>query len=113
MSISLSQSAANRVKHLLDSKQSAAQSAPKGLRLGVKQSGCSGYAYMLDYVDAPSANDVTFDCYGVQVYVDAEHLPFLQGIELDYVEDGFNSTFQFKNPNVTEECGCGESFTTR
>lgn len=109
MAISLSETAAKRVKSLLEKKDSNAT----GLRMGVKESGCSGYAYVLDYVEQPSANDVTFECHGVSVFVAQDHLPLLEGIELDYVEDGFNSAFQFNNPNVTEACGCGESFTTR
>lgn len=106
MSVSLSQSAAERVRSHIASKGQG-----EGLRVSVKNSGCSGLAYQLDYATEILDNDKVFECHGVKVFVQEDHLQYLAGTEVDYVEDGLSSTFQFKNPNVTEQCGCGESFT--
>lgn len=81
------------------------------LRVTVKTSGCSGYSYQLDYANEINDTDRVFESHGVRVVVQEDHLQFLQGMELDYIEDGLSSAFHFKNPNVTEQCGCGESFT--
>ncbi len=81
------------------------------LRVTVKTSGCSGYSYQLDYANEINDIDRVFESHGVRVVVQEDHLQFLQGMELDYIEDGLSSAFHFKNPNVTEQCGCGESFT--
>ena len=105
MSVTLTESAARRVKtHLAKHRE-------RGLRLGVKNSGCSGLAYVLDYADDIAADDRVFESRGVKVVVDAAHLNFLNGTVIDYVEEGLSAAFHFKNPNVTEQCGCGESFT--
>ncbi len=82
-----------------------------GIRVGVKKSGCSGYMYDLAYVDEPEAGDLLFEAHGARVYVDPEVLSLIDGTELDYVQEGLQSMFRFNNPNVTAECGCGESFT--
>lgn len=106
MSITLSESAATRVSsHLVST------GVGEGLRVTVKTSGCSGYAYQLDYATEINTDDKVFECHGVKVVVHEDHLKFLEGMEVDYVEDGLSSAFKFKNPNVTEQCGCGESFT--
>ena len=81
-----------------------------GLRLGVRTSGCSGLAYRLEYADVVGADDVQFESRGVKVVVDRKSLNFLQGTELDYTREGLNEGFRFNNPNVKDECGCGESF---
>lgn len=81
-----------------------------GIRVGVKKSGCSGYMYDLGYVDEPEADDYLFEANGARVYVDPEVLSLIAGTELDYVQEGLQSMFRFNNPNVTAECGCGESF---
>ena len=107
MGITLTESAATRVKEHLASRGSG-----HGLRLGVKTSGCSGLAYDLAYADEVGANDRVFTSHGVKVIVSADDIEFLDGTNIDYVEDGLSSLFQFNNPNVTEQCGCGESFTT-
>jgi len=106
MAITLTPSAAERVKDHLDRKHGA-----MGLRLGVKKTGCSGFAYVVDYADAPASNDVVFEDQGVKVVVDKDSLAYLDGTQVDYVRKGLNESFQFHNPNVKDECGCGESFT--
>jgi len=106
MAITLTPSAAERVKNHLHQKSGA-----MGLRLGVKKTGCSGFAYVVDYADAPASNDVVFEDQGVKVVVDKDSLAYLDGTQVDYVRKGLNESFQFHNPNVKDECGCGESFT--
>jgi len=106
MAISLTESAATRVRSFLEKRGRGV-----GLRIGVRKSGCSGYAYTIDYADAIDADDVVFDRDGVKVIVDAESLGLIDGTEVDFVKDGLNEAFKFRNPNVKGECGCGESFT--
>lgn len=107
MAIHLSSSAAERVRHFLERDGGAA------LRLAVKQTGCSGWAYVVNLADSPEADDIIFSDQGVTVVVDPKSLPFLDGSRIDFVNEGLGSTFKFENPNATEECGCGESFTIR
>ena len=106
MTISLTQSAATRVKSFLEKRGSGV-----GLRIGVRKSGCSGWAYTIDYADSVEPEDVVFDREGVKVIVDNESLELIDGTEVDFVKDGLNEAFKFRNPNVKGECGCGESFT--
>lgn len=106
MAISLTQSAASRVRSFLQKRGRGV-----GLRIGVRKSGCSGYAYTIDYADAIDADDVVFDRDGVKVIVDPKSLGLIDGTEVDFVKDGLNEAFKFRNPNVKGECGCGESFT--
>ena len=106
MAISLTQSAATRVRSFLEKRGRGV-----GLRIGVRKSGCSGYAYTIDYADAIDADDVVFDRDGVKVIVDHESLGLIDGTEVDFVKDGLNEAFKFRNPNVKGECGCGESFS--
>lgn len=106
MGISLSDSAAERVKRFLANRGKGV-----GLRLGVKTSGCSGMAYVLEFVDELTSNDEVFDDKGVKIIVDAKSLAYLDGTELDFVKEGLNEGFKFNNPNVKDSCGCGESFT--
>ncbi|SPD64120.1 iron-binding protein, believed to be involved in Fe-S protein formation or repair [Cupriavidus taiwanensis] len=82
-----------------------------GLRLGVKTTGCSGLAYKPEYVDELLPEDNVFESHGIKVIVDAKSLPYIDGTELDYAREGLNEGFRFNNPNVKDECGCGESFT--
>jgi len=89
-----------------------AQSGRHHLRLGVKESGCNGYMYVLDYIDAPTADDRAFPINSsVSVFVSENDLPMVQGTEVDLVVEGLNSSLRFKNPNAGAHCGCGESFS--
>ena len=89
-----------------------ARSGRHHLRLGVKESGCNGYMYVLDYIDAPGEGDRAFPVTGgVSVYVSEGDLPLVQGTEVDLVTEGLNSSLRFKNPNASAHCGCGESFS--
>ena len=81
-----------------------------GIRLGVRTTGCSGISYVLEFVDKKSDEDVVFKCGDVQLIIDPKSLVYLDGTQLDYVKEGLNEGFEFKNPNVKDECGCGESF---
>ena len=83
-----------------------------GLRLGVRTTGCSGMAYKLEYADSIDPGDALFESHGVKVIVDPKSLPFVEGTELDFARDGLNQGFKFNNPNVKNQCGCGESFST-
>lgn len=105
MAVSLTPPAAERVRSFLANRGHGV-----GLRLGVKQTGCSGYAYLVNYADEVGASDVVFDCDGVKVIVDRDSLRFVDGTEIDFVRQGLNEAFKFHNPNVQGECGCGESF---
>lgn len=106
MSVSLSTAAADRIR-----RQIASRGHGLGLRLGVKASGCSGFSYVVDYADALGPDDLVFETEGVQVVVDRESLPMLDGTRVDFVREGLNESFRFANPNAAGECGCGESFT--
>jgi len=81
-----------------------------GIRLGVKTTGCSGLAYVLEYVDAPDAEDVVYEQAGFVIVVDPKSSVYLEGLEIDYVRQGLNEGFEFRNPNEKDRCGCGESF---
>jgi iron-sulfur cluster assembly protein len=106
MSISLTESAANRIRTFL-----AARGHGLGLRLGVRKTGCSGFAYVVNYADAQQADDVVFEDRGVRVFVDSGSLKLIDGTVVDFVKQGLNEAFRFQNPNVKGECGCGESFS--
>jgi len=106
MTISLTETAAAQIKKQLEKRGSG-----MGLKLGVKKSGCSGYAYTLDYADKLNDDDSVFEDFGVKVIVSASDLEIIDGIELDYRREGINEAFQFNNPNVKGTCGCGESFS--
>ncbi|AWF80149.1 iron-sulfur cluster assembly protein IscA [Microbulbifer sp. EKSA008] len=81
-----------------------------GIRVGVKTAGCSGLAYVLEFVDSFEAEDTVFEQNGVKLVVDPKSLVYLDGTQLDFVKEGLNEGFTFSNPNVKNECGCGESF---
>jgi len=105
MAITLTENAAKHVQNFL-----AKRGKGVGLRLGVRTSGCSGMAYKLEFADAANADDLQFVSGGVTVLVDPQSLPYLDGMELDYTREGLNEGFKFNNPNVKDQCGCGESF---
>lgn len=105
MGITVTPEAAARVRKALQQR-----GAGIGLRLAVKTSGCSGYAYALEFADALESGDVTFEADGVAIVVDARSLPLLDGTQLDWKREGLNEGFKFLNPNATATCGCGESF---
>ncbi len=105
MSVTLTATAAKHVAANL-----AKRGKGVGLRLGVRTSGCSGLAYKLEYADEAKPEDVTFESNGVTVVVDPKSLPYIDGMELDFAREGLNEGFRFNNPNVKDQCGCGESF---
>jgi iron-sulfur cluster assembly protein len=106
MAISLTNSAADRVRDYLEQR-----GAGLGLRLGIKQTGCSGFAYVVNYADEIGADDRVFESAGIKVIVDEESLKLIDGTEVDFVKDGLNEAFKFRNPQAAGECGCGESFS--
>ena len=105
MAISLTESAAERVSSYL-----AKRGSGFGLRVGVKSTGCSGYSYVINYADEVDTGDIVFEDRGVKIVVDEDALALIDGTEVDFVKNGLNEAFSFRNPNVTGECGCGESF---
>ena len=106
MAINLTEVAADRVKSFLQSRGKGI-----GLRIGIKTTGCSGMAYVLEFVDEVDDTDEVFESQGVKVIVDPKSLVYLEGTKVDFAKDGLNEGFQFINPNAKDECGCGESFT--
>ena len=106
MGVSLTEIAAKHIEGYLDSRGSGV-----GIRLAIKTTGCSGLMYVIEPVDTPLPEDIHFTSQGVDVYVDPKSLVYVDGTEMDYVKQGLNEGFEFKNPNVQNECGCGESFT--
>jgi len=105
MAVSLTDHAAERVRRFMAGRDGAS-----ALRLGVKKTGCSGFAYVLDYADQALADDVEFEDHGVRILVQRDNLPMVDGTRVDFVRDGLNQSFKFSNPNAKDECGCGESF---
>ena len=105
MSITLTQRAATHVQNYLTKRGKGI-----GLRFGVRTTGCSGMAYKIEFVDAASAEDQSFESNGVKVFVDPKSLAYIDGTELDFVREGLNEGFKFNNPKEKDTCGCGESF---
>ncbi len=106
MAITLTEPAAEHVKNFLANRGKGI-----GLRLGVKTNGCSGLAYVLEFVDELNPEDEVFEDHGVKVIVDRKSLVYIDGTELDFSREGLNEGFKFNNPNEKDLCGCGESFT--
>jgi iron-sulfur cluster assembly protein len=104
--ITLSNSAAARIKEIMSKDENKSL----GVRLGVKSGGCAGMSYIMEYAKEINPNDEVIEDKGVKVFVDPGAIMYLLGTEMDYKKDEFSSTFVFKNPNETERCGCGESF---
>ncbi len=105
MAVTLTEPAAERVRNFL-----ANRGKGEGLRLGVRTSGCSGMAYVLEFADDINEDDLVFESNGVKVIVDPKSLAYLDGTEVDFAKEGLNEGFKFNNPNVKDSCGCGESF---
>ena len=106
MGVTVTARAAKQIRKALDKRGSGF-----GLRVAVKTSGCSGYAYALEFADAPLPDDTSFETEGVYLLVDPRSLPMIDGTRLDWVREGLNEGFKFENPNASATCGCGESFT--
>jgi len=103
--ITITDKASNKVKQTL-----AKRGKGLGIRIGVKTTGCSGLAYVLEYVDQPISEDIKIDCDGCSLYIDPKSCAYIQGMTIDYVRNGLNEGFEFRNPNERDRCGCGESF---
>ena len=108
MKIEVTESAAKQIRKQLDGRGKGL-----GLRVGVKNVGCSGFGYTYDYADDVQSGDHTFEAHDAKVFVDAKSLEFLDGSTLDYVSEGFKRVFKWSNPNVDGTCGCGESFSVK
>jgi len=106
MAVVLTESAAKQIQKQLESRGEGL-----GLKLGVKKSGCSGFAYTIEYADALNEGDKVFETFGVNVVVSSDNVDTLDGLVLDYAKEGINEAFKFNNPNVKGTCGCGESFS--
>lgn len=106
MTVTMTEKAAQHVSAFL-----AKRGKGFGLRLGVRTSGCSGMAYKLEFVDDANPEDVVFESCGLKIVIDPKSLPYLEGTELDYAKEGLSEGFKFVNPNIKDQCGCGESFT--
>lgn len=106
MGVKLTESAAAQVKTQLEKRGKGL-----GLHLGVRESGCSGYSYIIDFADEIIEGEHVFEEHGVKLIISTKDLVFLEGMELDFAREGINSAFKFNNPNVKDACGCGESFT--
>lgn len=106
MGVTLTDRAAEHIKGYLDKRGKGL-----GLRLAVRTTGCSGLAYVIEFADEVAANDEVFEDNDITVIIDKKSLVYLDGTELDFTREGLNEGFLFKNPNVKDECGCGESFT--
>jgi iron-sulfur cluster assembly protein len=107
MSVQLTEAAARHVRQMLEKRGSG-----QGLRVGTRVSGCTGFAYAIDYADRIDAEDQVFESFGVKVVVDPLSLPNLDGTTIDYQKtNAINAGFEFNNPNVVDSCGCGESFS--
>lgn len=103
--ISITDQAAKKIQQVINKRGKGL-----GIRLGVKTTGCSGLAYVLEYVDTPQPGDQCIECKGCQLFVDPKSCVYLQGMVIDYVRNGLNEGFEFNNPNERDRCGCGESF---
>lgn len=103
--INLTEKASSKVRQTI-----AKRGRGLGIRIGVKTTGCSGLAYVLEYVDTPRDEDIKVECDGCLLYVDPKSCAYVQGLEIDFVRNGLNEGFEFNNPNERDRCGCGESF---
>ncbi len=112
MTVTLTEKAEFRLRAFLTSSASDAGDATKGIRISVKDGGCSGYEYAMDVTSKPKPDDLVIQQGKVTIYVDAESAPLLEGIVIDFIDGVMESGFKFTNPNATETCSCGKSFKT-
>jgi iron-sulfur cluster assembly protein len=103
--ITLTESASTHIQKSLNERGKGI-----GIRFGIRTSGCTGYAYVIEFVDEHNDDDHIIEDRGIRAFVDQKSLSFLQGSTVDYTKEGLNEGFKFINPNVKDECGCGESF---
>lgn len=103
--LTLTETAAQQIQNLVSQDPEI-----KGLRLGVKQSGCAGFGYVMDLVKTPDSSDLQFTQHGATLFVPLQAMPFIDGTEVDFVREGLNQIFKFNNPKAQHACGCGESF---
>lgn len=103
--ISVTERAAKKIQQVISRRGKGI-----GIRVGVKTTGCSGLAYVLEYVDDPQDSDQCIECLGCHLFVDPKSSVYIKGLEVDYVRNGLNEGFEFRNPNERDKCGCGESF---
>lgn len=108
MAITLTERAARQIRQQLERRGKGV-----ALRLGVKKSGCSGFAYSFDYADEVQEDDQLFESHDAKVVVQRDQLSFIDGSEIDFIQEGLNSSFKFRNPNIDNTCGCGESFSLK
>jgi iron-sulfur cluster assembly protein len=108
MPITLTENAAKHIQ-----QQLAKRGKGLALRIGIKKSGCSGFAYTFDYADEIKSGDQLFESHKTKIVVDTGSLPFLDGSQIDFTKEGLNSTFKFVNPNIDNTCGCGDSFSVK
>jgi iron-sulfur cluster assembly protein len=106
--VSLTDSAAKKIQQALKNR-----GVGEGIRIGVKTTGCSGLAYVLEYVDKHLDSDIKLQSQQCAIFIDPKSFPYLQGLTIDYVRKGINEGFEFINPNEAARCGCGESFTVK
>ena len=103
--ITLTERAAHRIHTTLEKRGRG-----QGIRLGIRTTGCSGLAYVLEYVDTPNVEDQCIECMGCKLFIDPKSILYFTGMKIDYVRNGLNEGFEFNNPNERDRCGCGESF---
>ena len=103
--ISLTEKALLKIQQVI-----ARRGRGQGIRLGIKTTGCSGLAYVLEYVDVPTVDDICYNYKDCKIFIDPKSYIYLQGLEINYVRNGLNEGFEFNNPNERDRCGCGESF---
>jgi iron-sulfur cluster assembly protein len=103
--LSLTEAAARKIQQTLTRRGQGL-----GIRIGIRTTGCSGLAYTLEYVDKPNIEDNCIDCLDCKIFVDPKSCAYIQGMTIDYVRNGLNEGFEFRNPNERDRCGCGESF---
>lgn len=104
--IKLTQSASEHISNFIEQRGKGI-----GIRVGIKSTGCSGYAYIVEPVDEKQEWDNIFQDKGIDIFVDGKSLVYIDGSEVDYIRNGLNAGLEFNNPNIKAECGCGESFT--